>query len=355
MSPQPHHEPSPFHAGEREVQQRAGVPGRMDMAARRMIRRELTDEHRAFFAALPLVLVGSLDASGRPWASLLAGAAGFMESPDPETLVVHATPLPGDPLASSLRVGAALGLLGIELETRRRNRLNGHLTQVAHDGFSVRVDQSFGNCPQYITAREPTPLDDPRRADRSPPRPEGPALSEAALAIIARADTCFIASASSSALDQAHTGDTREGVDVSHRGGNPGFVLAREHDSASVLTMPDFAGNNMFNTLGNLARYPRAGLLFPDFTSGDLLLVTGSTEMVWQGAAQTHFRGAARLLRVRVEQGLLFPHALPFVWARGQPAAQLARTGSWSEALDDEKSEALDDEKSEALDDGKQP
>jgi len=111
--------------------------------------------------------------------------------------------------------------------------------------------------------------------------------------------------------------------------------LVEEREGASVLTVPDFAGNNMFNTLGNLARYPRAGLLFPNFSTGDLLQVTGTTEIVWQGEELTHFRGAARLLRVKVEQSLFFARALPFEWTRAEPAAQLVRTGTWREALDD--------------------
>jgi predicted pyridoxine 5'-phosphate oxidase superfamily flavin-nucleotide-binding protein len=339
-----HDDSSPFHVGERAVQQLAGVPGRMDVAARRMIRDQLPDSHREFFAELPFLLVGSLDARGRPWASILTGEPGFVHSPEPHTLSVHATPLPGDPLSSALRVGGALGLLGIELETRRRNRLNGHLEQVARGEFSLRVDQSFGNCPQYITARVPIPS---TKHATLPVQHEAAVLSAAAVSTITAADTCFIASASSSLRSVAHQPaasskvehedghDTREGVDVSHRGGNAGFVLVQERDGASVLTLPDFAGNNMFNTLGNLARYPRAGLLFPNFASGDLLQVTGSTEIVWQGPELSGFRGAARLVRVRVEEGLFFPRALPFVWSRAEAAAQLARTGNWSEALDD--------------------
>jgi predicted pyridoxine 5'-phosphate oxidase superfamily flavin-nucleotide-binding protein len=339
-----HDQSSPFHAGERAVQKQAGVPGRMDAAARRMIRTELPDEHREFFAQLPYVLVGSLDASGRPWASMLTGKEGFVHSPEPETLSVQATLLPGDPLASALRVGGAVGVLGIELETRRRNRLNGHVVEVSKGAFVVRVDQSFGNCPQYITARAPTAR---RVRAPSPAQPEGALLSPQAVALIAEADTCFIASASSplhavadetlasGALGHAPPHDTREGVDVSHRGGNAGFVLVEAVGGASVLTLPDFVGNNMFNTLGNLARYPRAGLLFPNFATGDLLLVTGTTEIVWQGEALTRFRGAARLLRLQVEEGLFFSGVLPFVWSRGQPAAQLSRTGTWREALDD--------------------
>jgi uncharacterized protein len=328
---------SAFHRGELETQERAGVRERAE-ALGNMFRPYLLEQHRAFFAALPFVLVGSLDAAGRPWASWLSGAPGFASSPDPHTLWVAAAPLPGDPLAEALREGAALGLLGIQLETRRRNRLNGHVSESTPSGFALTVDQSFDNCPKYITARAPLPTRGSHVKAVLPTR-GGPLLSEAARACIAQADTCFIASASAA---HAAADDRREGVDVSHRGGKSGFVHVREQDGASVLTMPDFAGNNAFNTLGNIARYPRAGYLFPSFDRGDLLLVSGRAEMVWQGADLARFRGAQRLLRLHVEQSLWFAGALPFRWSLAEPSPQLRATGSWHEAQAEQTT--LDDE-----------
>lgn len=319
---------SAYHPGERAVQARAGVRARAEAAGSAMIRSFMPEQHREFFAQLPFVVLGSIDRVGRPWASLLAGSPGFVHAPDPEMLTIEAAPLSGDPLAESWRAGAALGVLGIQLETRRRNRVNGHVREATARGLTLGVDQSFGNCPKYITARAPSPA-----PGRDPPAPvlESRVLSAQALSCIARADTCFIASAS---RVEGSDDDPREGSDVSHRGGRPGFVHAVQPADHTVLTMPDFAGNNMFNTLGNLERYPRAGLLFPDFARGDLLLVTGTTEIVWEGPLLSRFAGALRLLRVHVESGLRFAEALPFRWSGPEPAAQLARTGSWAEALD---------------------
>jgi predicted pyridoxine 5'-phosphate oxidase superfamily flavin-nucleotide-binding protein len=138
-------EASVFHAGEQAAQARAGVRDRIEQVGRQIIRGFMAEQHRELFEKLPMLLVGSLDAAQRPWASILVGPPGFIAAPDAQTLQIHARPLAGDPLEAHLRVGAPLGLLGIELETRRRNRVNGSVVAVAGDAFTVRVQQSFGN------------------------------------------------------------------------------------------------------------------------------------------------------------------------------------------------------------------
>lgn len=316
---------SPFHAGEQVLQTRAGVRERAERAGRRMIRDFMPDEHRALFEALPYVVIGSLDARDRPWASLLTGRPGFMRTPDARTLAIGARPLADDPLAVHLAPGASLGVLGIELATRRRNRANGTVIAADGAGFAMHVRQSFGNCPQYIQARIPDFAEAAARAPL-PPRAEGALLSPAAEAVVRAADTFFIASASPA----ARSGGPGEGVDVSHRGGKPGFVRIETMEGRSVLTAPDFAGNSLFNTFGNLAANPRAGLLFVDFAAGGVLTLTGRAEIVSDGPEVAAFAGAQRLLRVFVEDGLWRDGAIPLRWSAPVPAPQIAATGSWS-------------------------
>lgn len=314
------HEPSPFHEGERAMQERAGVRERTERSGRRGIRDAMPDQHRVFFMTLPFVLVGSLDAQDRPWASVLAGRPGFIDSPDPRTLAIAVRPTADDPLAAALAPGAPLGLLGIELETRRRNRMNGRVIATDDRGFSVGVDQSFGNCPQYIQARAPAFVAAP---EAPASRAESAALSADAVALISRADTFFIATAAPG----ARAGDPAAGVDVSHRGGKPGFVRVTQEDGRSVLTAPDFAGNAFFNTFGNIAANPRAGLTFIDFATGAVLRLTGAAEVIWDGPDLAAFTGAQRLLRVVVEEGAW--GAVPLRWSAPEPAPQLEATGSW--------------------------
>lgn len=317
-----------FHAGERRMQELAGARDRMAAVGARVIRDHMPDQHRELFGKLPYAAIGSMDASGRPWASLLVGEPGFMATPDPRTMVIAARPAPGDPLAANLAPGAPLALLGIELHTRRRNRMNGHVAALEDGRIAIRVEQSFGNCPKYIQAREARPGTPPEPSASRAPQPEAPLLSAAAAAMVRQADTFFIASASAA----AGNGGPPEGVDVSHRGGKPGFVRLVEEDGRHVLTAPDFPGNLFFNTLGNLLLNPCAGLLFADFERGDLLLLTGAAEVVRESPEIARFAGAERLLRFEPAAGVLLPGALPLRWAFGGYAPQLALTGSWDEA-----------------------
>ncbi|KAF0813148.1 Flavohemoprotein [Andreprevotia sp. IGB-42] len=314
---------SPFHAGEQAVQQRVGVRDKVEAQGRQGIRDYLPEQHRQFYPQLPFIVLGALDAQQQPWATLLMGAPGFMQSPDPYTLQIDAQPVADDPLASALQPGAEVGLLGIELQTRRRNRMNGRLVSSdGEGGLRVAVAQSFGNCPQYIQQRDYSVVALPAVL----PAPEHLAqLDEAAIAQISNADTFFIATAAMAPAGEAGTAP-QYGADVSHRGGKPGFVRV---DDTGTLTWPDFLGNFHFNTLGNLQLNPRAGLVFPDFATGDLLYLAGRGEVIWDGPALQAFAGAERLVRFHVTQVLRLRQRMPLRWALQQVSPVLTATGDW--------------------------
>lgn len=314
--------PDPFHSGEKAVQARLGVEARMLDVGRRVIRPYLPDQHREFYAQLPFVLVGSIDRRGRPWASVLVGEPGFMHSPDPTHLHIHARPVPGDPLEQGLAPGAPLGFLGIELHTRRRNRMNGRVEAVADGRLMVTVEQTVGNCPQYIQGRE---TEWAREAGDNRPRDTVALdhLDEPALALVRAADTLFVATRAPA--EGEHPGS----ADVSHRGGRSGF--ARVEDERTLL-IPDFTGNFLFMTLGNLQLDPRAGVIFIDFTTGDLLTLTGRAEVVWDGPELQAFEGAERAWRFHIEAGWRLSAALPLRWRFRDWSPNSLITGSWDEA-----------------------
>lgn len=310
-----------FHEGEQAVQAHAGVRERMSQLGPRVIRDFMPDQHREFFEQLPFVIVGTVDEAGQPWASVLAAPPGFIEAPDAHHLRIRAQALPGDPLARTLVDGAPVGLLGIEPHTRRRNRMNGVISHLEPTGFGVVLSQSFGNCPKYIQAREAVYRSAP--AETAPVVHRAPALDERSRRLIAQSDTFFIAT--------AYIGDRRDtdaaaGVDVSHRGGKPGFVRL---DTDGGLTVPDFFGNFFFNTLGNIAVHPRAGLLFMDFDSGDLLYVAVAASIVWEGEELKSFVGAQRLMRFSVLSMVRLEAALPLRWGPAVLSPALAPTGAW--------------------------
>ena len=313
---------SPWHAGEVALQRSAGVAEKM--AARgRVLRDHLIDQHREFYPHLPFIVAGTVDRAGDAWATILAGRPGFLHSPDPRTLRIAAARNARDPADTGMDDGDAIGLLGIELHTRRRNRLNGRVRRDSDVSFDVMVEQSFGNCPQYIQLRDFAFV-----RDLATPAPEPPRmldhLDDRARAMIVEADTFFVASY----VDREDAGRQ---VDVSHRGGKPGFVRVGDD---GVLTIPDFSGNRFFNTLGNLYANPKSGLLFADFESGDLLQLTGDAEIVLESPEIAAIQGAERLWRFAPRRIVYRPAALPLRWNFQQDgwSPNALKTGSWEDA-----------------------
>ena len=286
---------SPFHPDELDAQARAGKG-----AAGAGIRGFMPDQHREFFALLPYLFVATADTAGWPLATMLTGAPGFVHSPDPTTLRIDALPDPRDPTADGFGEGAEIGVLGLDLATRRRNRANGTIAARDAAGFMLAVRQSFGNCAKYIQRRAVEP------AQHAPGSIETlAALDAAARSLIAQADTLFVASRSRPGIGAGG------GLDMSHRGGRPGFVRL----DGDTLVIPDFAGNRYFNTLGNLLGEPRAALLFVDFATGDLLQLQGRAAIEWDAQSSDLVAGAERQWRFAVMRGWRRRAALPLRWS----------------------------------------
>lgn len=299
-----------FHGGELQAQARAGVAQRLAEIGPRLIRDYLPEQHRELLEHLPTLYLGVLDESGRPWASAVIGEPGFLRCPNERTISVGALPGPNDPTRALLAPGRAVGLLAFEHATRRRNRANGTITARDGGGFTVGVEQTFGNCPQYIWARTPGPSLEPVAAGRH----LGGELDEPALELLRRADTMFVASAASAAPTEP-----RLGVDVSHRGGRPGFVKSHRDAAAWELTWPDYRGNFFFNTLGNLLRYPHLGLLVPDFQHGGALSLTGTASVSWESSD-----GSERSVRVRVLEARWLETLLPWRFSTAEAPPQFS-------------------------------
>ena len=299
---------SPFHPGEQQIQSRLGMRDKLEDIGRRMIRDHMPEQHREFFALLPWLLVGSRDADAQPQASVLWGAPGFATSPQPQRLRIDTLPEADDPLAANLRAGTGLGLLGIELPTRRRNRMNGRVEALSDGGFAVAVQQSFGNCPKYIQVRSW------QAATRQPGQLEqGEGLDPRWLPLVEGSDTLFIASSNGADMD------------ISHRGGPRGFVrLARD----GRLWLPDYSGNFMFNTLGNLLLEPRCALLWIDFASGDLLHLEARAELVWpEDYPEPAPPGAERMLALIPGRWRLRRGRLPLAFGSTEPSPFLPAQG----------------------------
>jgi predicted pyridoxine 5'-phosphate oxidase superfamily flavin-nucleotide-binding protein len=286
--------PGPFHEGERAVQRQAGV-SREAEAVGRILSPSITPAIARALSTMRMAVATSLDAAGRPWASLLTGGAGFMQAVDDRLLRLDVRPDPLDPLSANLRDRPELGLLAIDPRTRQRIRVNGLGGLLpsgarAPEAIFLMADTAYGNCPKHIVRRHI--VGEAQAGTGTSTRTA--ALDARQQSWIAAADTFFIASF-----------DAEGGADASHRGGRAGFVRVLDERH---LEFDDYDGNNMFNTLGNLVREPRAGLLFLDFAGGDVLHLTGRTGLRFAPARSVVFE---------IEEGVYRPGASTLRWSPG--------------------------------------
>jgi len=314
---------NPFHSGELAIQGKLEVKELVAGFAPYVIRTQMPDQHREFYAELPYFLMGSIGEDGLPWASILWGEPGFVASPSPTELTIATLPDRADPLHANMRSGQEIGMVGVQFHTRRRNRVNGRIHSVSNGGFSITVTQSFGNCPKYIQGREINGY--AKWADISSASTASDKLSVVDAQLIGNADTLFIASASSKL-----GADERHGVDMSHRGGAPGFVKILDDGS---LLIPDFTGNNMYNTLGNIHANPLAGLLFFDFESGDLLQLTGIAKIVWPEDTEFTYSGALRYIQITPSKVARRGAAMPYKWGATAASPYLPEAAKWRKAV----------------------
>lgn len=266
------------------MQSLVGVGERAERNAR-ALRGDIPEVAAAFLAAQPQVMTSSIDSDGRVWASLLSGPPGFTRASHERQVVIAAAPLPGDPL-DALADGDRMGVLGVEPESRRRMRVSGHARRRDDGGFVLDTDQVVSNCQRYISRRQHHWADEAGEPARGP---VGVRLTPGQQAWIAATDTFFIATAA------------EDGADISHRGGNPGFVHVLDDRH---LSWPDYSGNAMFLTLGHLHLNPHAGLLLIEWEHGSTLQLTGTAHVDFEVDADTASRypGAERMVHFELDQ-----------------------------------------------------
>lgn len=280
-----------WHEGELEVQRRAGVASKAESLSG-MVRHSLPDSARGFLVQRQFAVLGSVDSQRQVWASSVAGDPGFLQAPDPITIVIHGGWTATDPLLENIAKYSDVGMLAIDFATRRRMRVNGKAERLDDRIIRIHIEQAFSNCPRYIQVRTPSSS----LPAAEPFAQHGVSLTDSQKQWIANADTFFITSA-----------HPRGGVDASHRGGNPGFLHV-ETDRRIII--PDYNGNSLFNTLGNIHLNPHAGLLFVDFESGRTLQLTGHALINWDRDAASSYPGAERLLEFDIDELLETEHAV---------------------------------------------
>lgn len=276
---------SVWHDGEIAIQKQAGVL----LEARRLqdaIHSSIPDPFRMFIAAQRFAVLGTADGEGKLWASLWTGEPGFMHCPDRFSLHIARQGHTNQSAVENISANPDVGMIVIDFANRRRIRLNGEAELLPGGDVRIHAKQIYSNCPRYIQARtfESQPL--PSKA-ASGVASTGSRLSAEQQRLIQNADTFFIASA-----------HPQYGIDVSHRGGNPGFVHL---GGDARLMFPDYNGNKMFNTLGNIHANPQVGLLFCDFRQGRTLQLSGRATIDWDARTSAKFPGAERVIVFEID------------------------------------------------------
>ena len=287
---------SPFHEGELEVQ---SLAGESQMAKRNgvLIADRIIGGARSLLQQQSMVVFASQDRGNNLWSSIVFGRPGFMRSEDGYAVdfdLSNVALQEKDPLWANIEVNSSAGMLVIDLATRRRIRINGLLSRPRENSLRLSVQEAYPNCPKYITRRQFQFKTVSTELTESLPDPTGATLGPDQQGTLTRADVLFVA-----------TAHPTRGTDASHRGGASGFIEVLDD---RTLRIPDYSGNSMFNTLGNLRVNARAGIVVPDFERGRTLQLTGTAETLWnQDDPADRTGGTHRFLAFRITHWLELP------------------------------------------------
>ncbi|KAJ6128801.1 hypothetical protein N7471_010018 [Penicillium samsonianum] len=269
----------------------------------------------------PLLALGTLDSQGRPWSTIWGGTAGFA-TPVAESLIGLQTQVDSkyDPVVQALLtgnqtdadIGKMVSGLAVDLENRRRVKLYGRMvTGSLSDGDAgqaqmvVHIEESLGNCPKYMNKKHIVPAQPDYKLIS-----DSPQLNPTAVELLSRADTMFVSS--------SHGAST---MDTNTRGGPPGFMRVESNNaSGAVLVYPEYSGNRLYQTLGNLETTPLAGFVVPDFDSGNVLYFTGSTEILAGKDAAAVLPRSNLAVRVTIAAAIFVENGLGFRGEAGEPS-----------------------------------
>lgn len=280
----------PFHEGEIEIQERTGEreSARMNSVA---IKSEILRGALQFIERQPLIALASVDPTGDLSASIIFGNPGFMHAPTTKELHIdlqNAQLINGDQFLKNLKTDPRIGALIIELDTRRRLKINGRDSSTLEDKLILAVEESFPLCPKYIQRRKVSLPEAGDALEQLLPEATGTELGEEEITLIQNSDTMFAA-----------TSNPAGNLDISHRGGKKGFVRVV---NGKRLRVPDFPGNSMFNSFGNLQLYDKSGVIILDFANRQCLQISGRAAVLLdEDDAENETGGTNRFWTLDVE------------------------------------------------------
>lgn len=260
---------SPFHSGELAIQNKYGIMHN-PVVVEKLLKDHISNRYLPFIEQQSTVIIGTTDEKGMLWTSMLLGDYGFVKVVSPKQINFDLDNLRStnnDILFDNISHKSKIGILFIDTATRSRYRLNG--TATLHENkIEVTVEEAYPNCPKYIQQRIPVIKQNSQELGLH--KTVGNNLNQEQINWIKQADTFFMSSRNGE-------GD----MDASHRGGGSGFIELLEDDT---LKIPDYVGNNLFNSFGNFMQVPQAGLLFMDFEKGHALQLSGEAKLLFDQA-----------------------------------------------------------------------
>jgi len=140
-------------------------------------------------------------------------------------------------------------------------------------------------------------FDTERLADRIEAKLFRQRLNDDDRAFLARMDMFFLA-----------TADAQGRPNCSYKGGDPGFVRVLDE---TTLAFPNYDGNGMFLSMGNIDDNAQVGLLFIDFENQKRMRVNGSARLAPASSIEPPFPGAQFVVLVTVQQ--VFPNCPRYI------------------------------------------
>lgn len=295
-----------YHPGELAAQDKAGTRGAAaELALGKRSALSFSSGHDAFLAAQSFAALASVDVRNQSvWVTPLFCESGDLRAISEHEIAVAASCIPNSEILEFIEPGTPLSLLGIDLNRRIRHRINGtSLASMNREsrGLSLQVEEYSPNCPKYINRRQiihpSNKVPAINRDAKAEPRTQ---LTPDDQAFVRRMDTLWIGSYAPSV-----------GADCNHRGGQPGFIRVI---SPSTIEWPEYRGNGMFFTSGNLESYDRAGVTLVDFGSGSIIQMTGLATVDW--AHDGRYEGASRKIVFHITSLIRTDHVTNHRWQR---------------------------------------
>ncbi|KAK4241503.1 hypothetical protein C8A03DRAFT_30365 [Achaetomium macrosporum] len=321
-----------WHSGEQAIHSLLKVPtsGRRNPTASGL---PASYAHRVTVS--PLLAVGTLDDQGRPWTSIWGGERGFARPVAQDILAMQSLVNKAyDPVAQAFlgkaadgevvqpEGGTTMSALSIDLDTRDRVKLAGKMVvgsvvtrqdggAIAEAQLAMLVQESLGNCPKYLNKKTiQAHIPSPQLISSALPLPPE------ALALIEKADMFFLSSSNGQTMD------------TNHRGGPAGFVRVISNSPSEeggnsegvVLVYPEYSGNRLYQTLGNLHTNPRIGIAIPDFETSDILYLTGETQLLVGPSAAAIMPHTNLAVKITVHSARFVKDGLPFRGTPGEPS-----------------------------------